>query len=191
MKLPKNRLLYWPGMHSDKSELQFLLESIAVSGVSITQMECPYDIGLSPDNQYSEIYRWLKQSNLYWDWWIGLSLGAAVAHIASCIGSINIRPKRISLINPFSDREALSREARFNIQNQWNFKPINYVCSTAIDIDLIISLYDDRISNEHGKQLLKCYPSANIRLTELEADHAISSQIRQHQLAKILLKKDG
>jgi hypothetical protein len=179
---------YWPGIRRGATELHTLFGVLRDAGFTIDCVVEAYDIGLPPDNPGSGIQQWVNDSaRTVSHWWIGLSLGAAVAHIAACAAPEPRRPKRLTLINPFADRMELSRHLDFSLNNQWRLKPIDFRSPGGILIDLIISRLDERISPEHGYRLKECYSADDVTVTELDADHALSEESQQRLLASLLL----
>jgi hypothetical protein len=61
-------------------------------------------------------------------------------------------------------------------------------CLYAPIVDIVLSLNDDRIPNEHGKQLLPMITAAELSVIMLNADHAVSCCSTQLYLADILLR---
>ena len=82
-------------------------------------------------------------------WWIGISLGASVLWTLSSL--VESRSIRLTVINPFADRERLSREKGFNLRGQWNFKPIDFQ-SVAEHIDVVVSIYEKVKIRSSNKQ---------------------------------------
>jgi hypothetical protein len=181
---------HWPGMRRTANELHILFELLRDAGFAVDRVGGCYDIGLLPDNPRSEVQKWISDpKRVSSDWWIGLSLGAAVAHIVACTIPEPRRPKRVTLINPFADRMELSRHLGFPMGDQWRLKPINFQSPGGILVDLVISRLDDRIPPEHGHRLKDCYSVDDLALFELDADHALSENNQQRLLASFLLSR--
>jgi hypothetical protein len=177
-------------MRRRANELQTLLLVLRDSGFTIGHVAVPYDVGLLPDNPGSAVQHWVTDpARTVSQWWIGLSLGAAVAHIAACSAPESRRPKRLTLINPFADRMELARDLGFSLNDQWRLKPIDFHLPRGILVDLIISRLDERIPPEHGYRLKRCYHPDDVIVTELDADHALSEERQQRRLASLLLSR--
>ncbi len=121
-------------------------------------------------------------------WWIGLSLGAAVAHIVAATIPVRSRPRRLTLINPFADRIELSRQRGFSLKDQWPLRPVEPFAAQCMKVDLVLSRFDERIPWSHGVRLQECYRATDVRLLSLEADHALTTPAIQVDLANWLLE---
>jgi pimeloyl-ACP methyl ester carboxylesterase len=190
LKPNKYSVLYWPGIRRSEAELHTLFEILRDAEFTVDCVGSIYDIGLLPDNAESDIQQWINDpKNPTSDWWIGLSLGAAVAHIVACTTPESRRPKRLTLINPFADRLELSLQLGFSMSGQWRLKPIEFHSPGGIIVDLIISTRDERIPPDHGQQFKDCYSAVDIAVVELDADHTISKESQQRQLGALLLSR--
>ena len=182
------KILYWPGIGRSPLELFDFYRSMEDNGYSIAIMPYEYDVGEKPHNPESFIYQWANnQSNTGADWWIGLSLGASVAYLVASAISAESIPKRITLINPFADRAQLAWEKGFSLVGQWLLSPLNHSLYVPI-VDIVLSLNDDRIPIEHGKQLLSMITATELRVIMLNADHAVSCCSAHLYLADMLLR---
>ena len=182
------KILYWPGIGRSPLELFDFYRSMEDNGYSIAIMPYEYDVGEKPHNPESFIYQWANnQSNTGADWWIGLSLGASVAYLVASAISAESIPKRITLINPFADRAQLAWEKGFSLVGQWLLSPLNHSLYVPI-VDIVLSLNDDRIPIEHGKQLLSMITATELRVIMLNADHAVSCCSALLYLADMLLR---
>ncbi len=192
MKLNPKHVWHWPGIRRSPAELDTLFGVLREAKCTVDCVGAAYDIGLLPDNSGSGVQQWVNDpKRTVSDWWIGLSLGAAVAHIAACTAPEPRRPKRLTLINPFADRIEVSRHLGFSMSGQWPLKPINFHSSGGILVDLIISRWDERIPPDYGNRLKDCYPAGDVSVIELDADHAISEPSQQRFLASLLLSGWG
>lgn len=187
MNNSKDGILYWPGRGNNPLQLYECLRIMEREGHSVEVMPFRYDVGTNPDNPQSCIYQWaIERTNAGAYWWIGLSLGAAIAHIVASVIPIGVRPRRITLINPFADRAQLAKEKNFSLQGQWSLNPVEYKLCVPY-VDLVLSLQDDRIPNEHGKRLLPHINAEKVQVIMLNADHAVQCHSIQSDLAKVLL----
>ena len=190
MRLNRIPIWYWPGIRRSANELHTLFGVLRDAEFTIDCVTEDYDIGLMPDNAGSGVQQWVNDpKRTVSHWWIGLSLGAAVAHIAVCTAPQSHRPKRLTLINPFADRMELSRHLGFSMIDQWRLKPIDFHSPGGILVDLIISRFDERIPPEHGHRLKECYSAGDVAVIELDADHALSEESQQRRLASLLLSR--
>jgi hypothetical protein len=181
-------ILYWQGRSRNESELSHFHQELKLRGYSTEIMPIDYDTGLPPNNPKSSIYEWTyRQTNRTYDWWIGLSLGASVAYMVASSYATCSNPKRLTLINPFSNREKLAREKKFSLNGQWVINPINHQLHVSV-VDIVLSVNDNRIPIEHGKSLLPMIVAKKIRVILLDADHAISDATAQSDLASFLLQ---
>ena len=190
MKLNQETVWYWPGIRRSAQELHALFGVMRDAGFAVEWVGSAYDKGLLPDDAHSDIQQWVNDpQRAVSKWWVGLSLGAVVAHIAACTAPEGRRPKRLTLINPFADRMELSQHLGFSIADQWRLRPIDFHSPGEILVDLIISKFDERIPPDHGHRLKDCYSTGDVTLIELDADHALSQESQQRLLASLLLSK--
>ncbi len=188
MTLNRCSILYWPGIRRGPHELHAFFRALRDDDFKIDRITENYDVGLPPDDARSAIQRWVTDPRrVVSHWWIGLSLGAAVAHITACTTPPSCRPKRLTLINPFADRAELSRYLGFSMAGQWRLSPISFPSPGGFVVDVIISRFDERIPAEHGHRLSECYSERDVKIIHLDADHAVSAEGQQRELAAILL----
>lgn len=180
------RVLYWPGIRRTADELKLLREGLIRAGHAMEWLGVPYDEGSPPDSPDGPIAEWLAQSEPAY-WWIGLSLGAGVAHISAAISAHQLQPRRITLINPVADRCALARLRRFSMDTLWDLRASRFIVPHVRQLDIVLSTEDTQVPRDHGLSLLKCYPNAQPRLTEIRADHSISDPEQQNLLLRSLL----
>jgi len=121
-------------------------------------------------------------------WWIGLSLGASVAHIVCSTICEEKRPMRLTLINPFADRVELSAIRGFPMGDQWHLRPDKYALPPETVADVVLSLRDERIPSEQGLRLHSQWGAQRSRVIWTDADHVISDSNEQQRLAKLLLQ---
>lgn len=190
MKHQYNSVWYWPGIRRNNSDFSTLFCILREAGYYIDLVNTDYDIGLLPNNLSSGVQLYVNDpTRVMSNWWIGFSLGAAVAHIAAATAPVHRRPKRLTLINPFANRLELSEQVGFNIGDQWRLNPVEFSCPNGISVDLIISRRDERIPPDQGRRLIGCFPKNNIMYLELDADHMISGGTQQSLLATLLLSR--
>ena len=183
----QSRILYWPGMHRNSEELLDTLETVTKqSKSSLHWLKEPYDIGVLPNNRASDIHRFIEKETTF-NWWIGLSLGAAVAFIVAASVSKSKRPKRITLINIFHDRKDLAKHKSFSLDDQWPLRPLDFIINSEIKVDLVVSKKDEKIPPSYSLNMMAVLNKYQINLIELDADHQISSLSTQKCLAKLLL----
>lgn len=169
-------------------ELDCLLNSLQDAGFAIERMEVEYDSGPPPQDASSEIQRWIRGTPYGVPrWWIGLSLGAAVAYVVACTLPECCKPRRLTLINPFANRRELSKQAGFDMGTQWEINPSEFACPPQLRVDLVNSRFDERIPSQHSHRLGTCLAGVDVRMIELNADHRISDEAQQLLLAQVLL----
>jgi hypothetical protein len=176
------KILYWPGMGQKDEILKNLKDTLAEEH-DLDTIDFEYDTGiLNPEN-------WTILKKKY-DWWIGISLGASLLYYTYNFISEDLRPQRLTIINPFSSREVLSKEKEFDISNQWNFTPKsqNIIVNR---IELIASVYDSKISPYHGIELINKASSQNKKIIFVNSDHTIGEIEAQYELSKVLLNEEN
>lgn len=170
-------ILYAPGLGQDYDILYYFREQLKQYGYTFTNIDFSYDKGeLNP-----ELFNCITNNTS--EWWIGISLGASLLYYM--YNSALIKPKRITIINPFSDREKLSIEKGFDLSSQWNFAP-NRQNIEIEQIDLVSSIYDQSISMYHGVELINKAKAKYKNVIFVDMDHQIRSTIVQTELAKCL-----
>jgi len=189
MSQANNNLLYWPGMRVNPGELGTLFSHMRSSGFVVQIVSAPYDIGPMPADSASLAHQEIMHSDTpVGGWWIGLSLGAAVAHIVCSTICRERRPRRLTLINPFADRAELSIIRGFDLGNQWRLRPEKYSVPAGISVDLILSSRDERIPPDHGLRLQSLWEDQRSRVVWTDSDHVISDSSEQQRLAELLLQ---
>ncbi len=180
--------MYWPGIHRLPEELNQCFAELQKIGFRVTWMNVPYDKGLTPDQPSSQIqYYIMNQKSAVFSWWIGLSLGASVAYIVAATIPVQYQPKRLTLINAFADREKLAQEKGFSLNGQWVIFPSKYTLPSSVEVDFIISKQDDKIPKSQSNSLREVLISNQVRIIELDTDHAINNIEQQQILAKQLV----
>ena len=178
--LMNKKVLYWPGLGKDMKVLNSFRRELAAEGYQIDVVDFEYDKGSLNPNKWKQI-----QKNQY-DWWIGISLGASLLYYSYNFVENSLRPKRLTLINPFCSRKILSEEKLFDMSKQWDFSPIDNLC--IVDkIDVVISIYDWKIPIYHGIKLLTLTSSLNKYIIFLNSDHIVDNEIIQKELVKALI----
>lgn len=184
MKAIKSKVLYWPGIGQDIQVMHDMLNILRKRKFDIIYPEFVYDKDEFLLDKKSEIYKWVEKQNA--EWWIGLSLGASLAYTIASLLPIELRPARITLINPFSSRVQLSKEKGFSLENQWIIEPKRYNLSVR-EADIVISLYDEKIPIYHGIELASNIMSRNKKIIFLKANHMVMQKGVQEELGGILL----
>lgn len=183
----RESILYWPGRGQNPEELSDCLNIFKTNGYFVDVLPYAYDLGDNPVNPESHIYQWAHAKTQGGSkWWIGLSLGASIAHIVASILPLTSIPNRITLINPFANRAQLAQEKKFSLKGQWPLKPEDFRSSVPT-VDLVVSIDDKKIPVEHANKLMMLFDGENRRFIELDADHAITCRSTQIELSDILL----
>ena len=171
------KVLYAPGLGQDYKILQGFRDQLESLGYDFAYIDFPYDEGDLDPKRYNCI------TDNTSEWWIGISLGASVLYYM--YNFAEVKPKRITIINPFSDRKQLSSERGFDISDQWNFAPKSMEIKVK-HIDLVTSVYDKSISMYHGIELLNKAEADTKNVIFVDADHQVSSIKAQKELANCL-----
>jgi hypothetical protein len=183
------KLLYWPGRRRHPDELSALLHRLGASGWHPTRLEPVYDHGPPPGDPGYLLPREVggdpSQSRR---WWMGLSLGAAVALILAGHVRPGQRPQRLTLINPFADRGRLAAEIGFEPEHGWDLVPMAHRPHSEILVDLVLSDSDEKIPRIHSELLREALRPARPRIITIDADHAITAAAAQDRLAGLLLE---
>lgn len=171
----KNKILYWPGRGQNLDILRDFRRTLEEKGFQLDLIDIKYDEGiLSPDT-----WKQVVQNDAVW--WIGISLGASLLYYSMKYTNRN-KPNRITLINPFSSREVLSKEKNFNLENQWNFTPIDYA-EKVNNLDLVLSINDTRVPMYHGVKILNNTICDNKQIIFINESHTIDNKNAQIELA--------
>lgn len=174
----KNKILYWPGRGQNLEILKDFRRTLEEEGFQLDFIDIKYDEGiLRPDT-----WKQVVQNDAVW--WIGISLGASLLYYSMKYTNRN-KPNRITLINPFSSREVLSKEKNFNLENQWNFTPIDYA-EKVNNLDLVLSINDTRIPMYHGVKILNNTICDNKQIIFIDESHTIDNKDAQIELARAL-----
>lgn len=181
------RVLYWPGLKRNPSELEHLWPLLKAASVKARWLEPDYDVGPIPGEPDSPVIQWLNKQTAY-SWWIGLSLGASVAHISAATVAPIRRPCRLTLINPIADRIALSYQNGFSLDQRWRIIPHTIIVPGIAVVDIVVSKFDERVPPEHGRSMLACYPDSRVRFIELESGHTVDEYSVQRDLSGLLLR---
>lgn len=180
-------ILFWPGIHRKQDELLYLRNILSeLNNNQVNIMQSKYDLGSMPSSKESVFINEIEREPTY-KWWIGLSLGAAVAYVSACTVSLDKRPSRLTLINTFHDRLKLSKRMKFSMDKQWPLIPQNSALDSNIHVDLVISDEDKKMPPEFGLKMLESLSTNNVKLIKIKADHQISSPEYQVKLATVLL----
>lgn len=179
-----SKILYWPGMGQNLEILKKFRERLAEKGNNVCVIDFKYDNNILNPNEWNII----KKNDF--DWWIGLSLGASLLYYSYEFVPNKLRPKRITIINPFSSREILARERKFSLEKQWRFSPINSTLKVNT-VDLVSSIQDEKIPPHHGFELLNHAIAKEKNLILINENHTIDNNDAQDELAKLLMNKES
>lgn len=176
-------------MRRNVTELSVLLSQLEKRGFSVGTLKAQYDLGPLPSDPQSAVHHEVGETgNIRRDWWIGLSLGAAVATIACATVLPKAVPARLTLINPFADRNELARLRGFVMGSQWPLCPANYSLPREVKVDIVLSKHDKSIPCAQGLRLhAKWKPKAQIIWSD--SDHVISDVEEQRRLVELLLRQ--
>lgn len=174
----KNKILYWPGRGQDLEILKDFRSTLEGKGFQLDFIDIKYDEGILSPNTWKQVV----QNDAIW--WIGISLGASLLYYSMKYTNRN-KPNRITLINPFFSREVLSKEKNFNLENQWNFAPIDYA-EKVNNLDLVLSINDTRIPMYHGVKILNNTICDNKQIIFINESHTIDNKNAQIELARAL-----
>ena len=175
------KILYWPGMGQDLSILKTLRTELSEKNILQT-INFRYDVGELKPKKWNILQE-------KFDWWIGISLGASLLYYAYNFIEESNRPTRLTIINPFSSRETLSLEKNFDLSKQWNFSPKEEIVDVS-KIELISSVYDNKIPTYHGLELINNTKSKNKKIILVNSNHTIENIDAQIELSKILLNEE-
>lgn len=180
--MKKNKILYWPGRGQNLDILKYFRKELETQGFDLEYIHINYDKGnLEP-------YKWKQVVQNDANWWIGISLGASLLYYSLKFIEKN-KPNRITLINPFSSREVLSKERKFDLKNQWNFAPIDCV-EKVNNFDIVLSINDIKIPMYHGVKLTNNTVCKNKQIIFINENHTIDNEKAQKELATILKNND-
>lgn len=177
--MKKKKILYWPGRGQNLEILKNFRKNLEGKGFELEYIDVNYDEGsLQP-------WTWKQIIENDADWWIGISLGASLLYYSMKFINNN-KPSRITLINPFFSRKVLSQEKNFNLENQWDFAPIDYV-EEVNNLDMVLSINDTRIPMYHGAKLLYNTIGKNKQVIFMNESHTIDNEDAQEELARVLV----
>jgi len=182
-------LLYWPGMRREPGELDVMLCRLRQCGWTIRTLAASYDIGPPPSSGQSTLY---SDTNalLGCAWWIGLSLGASVACAALPHVPTLARPRRLTMINPFINRQDLAEERGFDVTGQWQIEIDVNTLPQDLQLDIVISEDDDRIPPNHGLSIHALATEVLINepaLIRVQGNHRLDGTDLQQLVAARLL----
>ena len=171
-----NKVLFWPGRGQNLGILSSFQRCLEAHNVEIEYVSFKYDEGqLNPQN-------WSQVCGNDAEWWIGLSLGASLACYSLPFAAR--KPKRLTLINPFSSRELLSLEKQFSLAGQWKFA-LNGIREN-VDLDIVRSVFDDKIPLHHSFDIVKNNRFRNVSMIFVNGNHTIDERLAQEELADVL-----
>ena len=145
----------------------------------------PYDAGVLSPKPFEE---WLNNNQTAPSWWIGLSLGASLAWYYAAMIQKEFQPKRLTLVNPFSNRRALAQLKGFSMDNQWDLNLENINIPDSIDVSAVISTNDTKIPLCCKQQLLDKIPKSSNYF--IDADHGLSEKSAQLLMFDLLFNNE-
>lgn len=179
-----SKILYWPGMGQNLEILKKFREELVKKENKVYVVDFQYDNNILNPNKWNII------NENDFDWWIGLSLGASLLYYSYEFVPSKLRPKRITIINPFSSREMLARERKFSLEKQWRFSPIKSTLKVNT-VDLVRSIQDEKIPSHHGFELLNHAIANEKNIILVNENHTIDNYDAQVELAKVLINKES
>ena len=179
-------IYYWPGIHRITTELFLIFKKLSDDGFVIDYMAVPFDlIPATPgQNQYKYIIDDLSKK--YYSIWIGLSYGASLAWHMLSIVPVEIRPKNIFIINPFSRRSSLANYKGFSYPKEWDINPEQSIAPDGINSVLIVSQNDTHIPIEFKQGIIELFTQKKYKIYYLELEHAFESQTEQEELYSLI-----
>jgi len=176
-------MLFWPGRGKDPDVLKYFLSEIHSKGIDIEVIPFNYDVGLPPFSVNSEWGIWLKEHPI--SWWAGISLGASLAWVFASLFDDSIKPKRLTLINPFASRKQLAEERGFSMNGQWDCAPLESRLAVSI-AEIVISVFDEKIPLQHGIRLFNTIEANIKKVIFVDDNHQIQKIDAQEELAELL-----
>lgn len=181
--MKQKSMLFWPGRGKNPDVLNYFLTHIRGKGVAVEVIPFEYDTGSPPFSVDSAWSAWLREYPV--PWWAGISLGASLAWLFASLPDDSIKPKRITLINPFASRKQLAEEKRFPLDGQWDFSPVDHGV-TLHAAEVVISVFDEKIPAHHGIRLLNRLNAEAKRVIFVNDNHQIQNRDVQEELAGVL-----
>ncbi len=186
MKDYNPNILFFPGIHRRDDELKtFFTLAKRYKHISYSVYPLPYDTGNLTIKPFEE---WLNSNQTIPSWWIGLSLGACLAWYSASTIQEDLLPKRLTIVNPFSNRRALAQLRGFSMDNQWDLNLENANIPASVNVSAIISLHDAKIPLCCKRALLNKMPIRSQFF--IDADHSLSENFAQHSMFNYLLNNE-
>lgn len=182
---------FWPGIHRREKELSILFEMLQRKcKVETIFFKSAYDAVYEKDEHiYDYILREIKNLKIYFDIWIGLSYGAALLWYMLPLIPVDLRPRVIFLINPFSNRRCLAEYKKFQYNPMWNINPEEYFPPCGIMCNLIISTNDSHIPLQFKQGIISRFQQLNAKISYLDASHAFNTVNEQQLLFKTICQE--
>jgi hypothetical protein len=172
------------GTRPRPSCFEYFLSIFRDNGIDIEVISFCYDTGSPPFSLDSEWTVWLKKHPV--SWWIGMSLGASLAWVFASLLDDSIKPRRLTLINPFASRKQLAEEQGFSLNEQWDFAPLESKL-TVSRAEIVVSIFDEKLPIQHGIRLLNKIEADIKRVIFVDDNHQIQTNDAQEELAKLLI----
>lgn len=182
-------IYYWPGIHRILTELSWIFTKLSADGFVIDFMNVPFDLVPATPGQDQYNYIIENLSRKYYPIWIGLSYGASLAWHMLNIVPIDIRPKNIIIINPFSNRSSLAIYKGFTYPKEWNINPEDSIAPEGVNCVLIVSRNDTHIPIKFKQGIIETFSRQNYKVCYLDAEHAFESQAEQEELYSLINKE--
>lgn len=179
-------ILFFPGIHRLENELKYFFTlTKQVKHISHFIYPLPYDVGVLSSKPFEE---WLNKNQAIPSWWIGLSLGASLAWYFAATIKEEFLPKRLTLVNPFSNRRELAQFKGFSMENQWDLNLENIDIPSSINVSAIISSRDTKIPLFCKQRLLDKIPKSSQRF--IDTDHCLSDKSAQLSMFNYLFDNE-
>lgn len=178
-------ILYFPGIRRLPDELAFTFSRLASAGFRVWTLPVPYDVG--KDFSPVPFAEYLRSCGMNFQWWAGLSLGASVSWVLAAHLPEELLPKRLTLINPFSDRRKLAEIRGFSLEGQWPIVPEQYDLPPRIFAEMVLSENDEKIPEQCRTGLCRKLPREAV--FRMKGDHAFTESETQFHLAERLLAR--
>lgn len=182
---------FWPGIHRKEGELSVLFEIFQLKcGIKTICLKSDYDIIDEGDEHiYDYIVREIRSLKIHFDIWLGLSYGAALLWYMLPRIPVDLRPRIVFLINPFSNRSRLAEYKKFQYHPKWNINPEEYFPPHGVLCNLIISTNDSHIPLLFKQGIISRFRQLNANVLYFEASHSFEMTYEQQFLFKEICRK--